>query len=69
MYNETVHQQVINFRQDYVSFRRKILYNIIVVFGVPTKLFSFIKMCLNETYEEVRVGECLCLIRFQFKMV
>jgi hypothetical protein len=32
---------------------REVLYNIFVVSGVPMKLVRFIKMCLNETYNEV----------------
>jgi hypothetical protein len=33
------------------------LYNILIEFGVPTKLVRLIKMCLNETYSKVRIGK------------
>jgi hypothetical protein len=45
--------------QVYDSVRREVLYNILIVFGVPMKLVSFIKMCLNETYSKVRIGKHL----------
>jgi hypothetical protein len=35
------------------------LYNIHIEFGIPIKLVRLIKMCLNETYSTVRVGENL----------
>jgi hypothetical protein len=35
------------------------LYNILIEFGVPLKLFRLIKMCLNETYGKVRIGKHL----------
>jgi hypothetical protein len=56
-YNETVHQLVIDFMKVYDSVRMEVLYNILVEFGVPMKLVRLIKMCLNETYNEVRIGK------------
>jgi hypothetical protein len=32
------------------------LYSILIEFGVPLKLISLIKMCLNETHGKVRIG-------------
>jgi hypothetical protein len=37
-YNETVHQQFIDFRKTYDSVRREILYNILTEFEVAMKL-------------------------------
>ena len=35
------------------------MYNILIEFGIPMKLEKLIKMCLNETYNRVRVGKNL----------
>jgi hypothetical protein len=35
------------------------MYNILIEFGILTKLVRLIKMCLNETYIKVRVGKNL----------
>jgi hypothetical protein len=35
------------------------LYNILIEFGVLMKLVRLIKMCLNETYNKVRIGKHL----------
>jgi hypothetical protein len=35
------------------------LYDILIEFGVPMKLVSLIKMCLNEMYSKVRIGKHL----------
>jgi hypothetical protein len=49
-YLETVHQLFVDFKKAYDSVRREVLYNILIQFGVPMKLVSLIRMCLNETY-------------------
>jgi hypothetical protein len=51
-----VHQLFIDFKKAYDSFRREVLYNILIEFGIPMKLLRLAKMCLNETYSSVRVG-------------
>jgi len=61
--NEAVHQIFIDFKKAYDSVRRKVLYNILIEFGVPEKLVRLIKMCLTETYSRVRVGK-ICLTYF-----
>jgi hypothetical protein len=54
-----VHQLFVDFKKAYDSVRREVLYNILIVFGIPLKLVRLIKMCLNETYSTVRVGKHL----------
>jgi hypothetical protein len=58
-YNEIVYQLFVEFEKVYDSARREILYNILIEFGVPMKLIRLIKMCLNETYNKVRIGNFL----------
>jgi hypothetical protein len=58
-YNGTVHQLFIDFKKAYDSVRREALYNILIEFGIPSKLVELIKMCLNETYSGVRIGKNL----------
>jgi hypothetical protein len=43
-YNETVRQLFIDFKKAYHSVRRKVLYNILIEFGVPIRLVRLIKM-------------------------
>jgi hypothetical protein len=50
-----VHQLFTDFKKAYDSFRREVLYNILIEFGIPRKLVRLIKMCLSETYSRVRV--------------
>ena len=49
----------INFKKDYHSVRKEVLYNLLIKFGIPRKLVTLIKMCLNDTYSRVRVGKNL----------
>jgi hypothetical protein len=35
------------------------LYSILIEFGIPMKLVRLIKICLNETYNKVRVSKHL----------
>jgi hypothetical protein len=58
-HNEAVHQFFIDFKKAYDSVRREALYNILIEFGIPKKLSRLIKMCLNETYSRVLVGNNL----------
>jgi hypothetical protein len=57
--NEAVHQLFEEFKKVCDSFRREVLYNILIEFGISMKLEKLIKMCLNETYSRVRVGKHL----------
>jgi hypothetical protein len=60
VYNEAVHQLFADFiKKVYDSFRKEVLYNILIEFGIPLKLVRLVKMCLNETYSRVRVGKHL----------
>jgi hypothetical protein len=52
--HEKVHQLYVDFKKAYDSFRRGVLYNILIEFGVPMKLVTLIKMCLNKMYSKVR---------------
>jgi hypothetical protein len=38
---------------------RKVLYKILIEFGIPRKLAGLNKMCLNETYNTVCIGKNL----------
>jgi hypothetical protein len=58
-YNGTVHQLFIDFKKACDSFRREVLYTILIEFGIPMKLVALIKMCLNETCSRVRIGKNL----------
>ena len=66
-YNEEVHQLFIDFKKAYDSVRRKVLYRILIEFGIPRKLVKLIKMSLTETCSRVRVGENVSLSPLLFK--
>jgi hypothetical protein len=57
--NEAVHQLFIDFKKAYDSVWREVFYNILIEFGVPMMLVGLIKMCLNETYDKVRIAKHL----------
>jgi len=52
-------QFFIDFNKAYDSFRREVLYNILIKFGIAMKLLKLIKMCLTETCSRIRVGKNL----------
>jgi hypothetical protein len=54
-----VHQLFVDFKKEYGSVRREVLCNILIEFGIPLKLIRLIKMCVNETYSRVQVGNHL----------
>jgi hypothetical protein len=58
-HNETVHQLFVDFKKAYDSVRRVVLYNILIEFGVPVKLFRLIQMCLNKTHSKVHIRKHL----------
>ena len=59
-YNEAVHHIFTDFKKAYNSVRREVLCNILIEFGIPMKLVTLIKMCLNEIYSSrVRLGKHL----------
>jgi hypothetical protein len=51
-----VSQLFIDFKMAYDSVRREVLYNILIEFGIPRKLW-LIKLGSNETYSTVRIGK------------
>jgi hypothetical protein len=58
-YNGTVHQLFIDFSKAYDLVRREVLYNILIEFGISRKLVRPINVCLNETYNKIRIGKHL----------
>jgi hypothetical protein len=58
-YNGIVHQLFIDFKKAYDSIKREVLYNILLEFGIPKKLVSLMKMCLNETCSKVCIRKHL----------
>jgi hypothetical protein len=54
-----VHQLFIDFKKAYDSVKRKVLYSILLEFGISRKLVRLIKKHLNETYSKVCVGKLL----------
>jgi hypothetical protein len=57
--NGTVHRLLIDFKKACESVKREVLYNTVLQFGMYKKLVRLIKMCLNEKYTKVRVGNLL----------
>jgi hypothetical protein len=55
-YNRTVSQLFVDFKKANESVRKEMLYNIIIEFGIPMKLFRLIQMCFSETCSKVRIG-------------
>jgi hypothetical protein len=45
-----LHWLFMHFKKACVSVRSEVLYNILIKFGIPMKLFRLVKMCLSETY-------------------
>jgi hypothetical protein len=66
-YNETLHQLFIDFKKVYDSIRREVLYNCLMVSGVPISLVTCNKICLNDTYNKVHIGKYLS-VRFLIKI-
>jgi hypothetical protein len=54
-----VHQLFVDFKKAYDLFKREVLCNILLEFGIPKNLVRLIKMCLNEIYSKVSVGKLL----------
>jgi hypothetical protein len=48
-----------DFKEAYDSVRKEVFYNILIQIGVSMKVVWLIKMCLNETRSEVRIGKHL----------
>jgi len=51
-----LHQLFIDLKKAYYS----VLYNILIEFGITTKLSRLIQLCLNESRSRVRVNRHLC---------
>ena len=66
--NKAVHQLFIDFKKACDSVGKEVLYNIFIEFDIPMKLKRLIKMCVNETYSRVWVGNS-CLTCFLLRMV
>ena len=54
-----MHQLFIDFKKAFDSFRRVVLYNIVLEFGIPVKLVRLVKMCPNETCNKFWIGKHL----------
>jgi hypothetical protein len=46
-----------NFKKAYDSGRKEVLHNTVIEFGIPMKMIRLIKMCLNQTYNRVRLNK------------
>jgi hypothetical protein len=58
-YNGAVRYLFIDFKKTNDSVRTGVLCNILFEFGIPTRQARLIKMCLNETYNRVRLDKYL----------
>ncbi|KAJ4431646.1 hypothetical protein ANN_20245 [Periplaneta americana] len=59
-HGERIHQYIKEIEKRYQGrFKREVLYDILIEFGIPKKLVRLIKMCLSETYSRVRIGQFL----------
>jgi hypothetical protein len=58
-YNETVHQLFVDITKAIDSVTSEVLCNILIELGITMKLVRLNKMCLKETYVEVRIGKYL----------
>jgi hypothetical protein len=54
-----VHQLFINLKKTHDLFRRELLYDILLEFGIKSKVVELIKICLNDTYSRVGIGKNL----------
>jgi len=63
-YNKTVQNRHIDFKKAYDSFRKEVLYNVLIEFGMPMKLVILIKMCLSNTWHTVRLNRHLSNMLF-----
>ena len=52
-------RQCFSYLQTSRKLRKEVLYNILTEFGIPVKLVTLIKLCLNETYSRVWVAKHL----------
>jgi len=55
----TVHQQFIDLKKAYDSARWNVFYTILIEFDISMKLVRLMNMCLNQTFNRVRVGKHL----------
>jgi len=58
-YRQNVWQVFVDFKKAYDSIHRESLYNIMYEFGIPCKLISLTKVCMNGTKYQVRVDNVL----------
>jgi hypothetical protein len=54
-----VHQLFIEFKKAYDLIWMKVLYDILIEFGIAMKLVRLIELCLTETYSTVQVNKDL----------
>jgi hypothetical protein len=50
-----VHQELSDFKKAYDSFRREVLYNILIDFGIPMKSVWLTEMSVNGKQNEIRI--------------